>query len=445
MQEANSNQRSLNYKSQIKWAFVYKLLAMIASFLTIPLMINYLGHEKFGIWATMLAVISWIMFFDLGVGNGLRNKVAEALAKGKKDEATDLITSGYKLIGLFALFIWLLFIGVSFITPWQSIFNTVLIPEVTLRLTVQIAATFIFLNFWLGLIGAILGAVQKQSLVVMGQCISNISALIFVYLLTKTTEASLPSLAFVYGVSLVGANIFLSYLFYKQFPELKPTKILDNKSWTELLSISSQFFIIQLTMLLIFTTDKILITQIFGPAYVTQYEVIFKLFSVITSVHILIAAPVWAACTEAYAKGDFLWIKNMLHKQELIFCIVILAVVVLCFTAKFIVSIWIGPEMKVEMPLVFAMGLFVLISNWSNLLAMFINATGKIGPQLYSTIVAMLTNIPLAILFTKILGLGLQGVVLATCVSLSMVAVVLPIQINKIIRDGLNLEVRRVA
>lgn len=37
-----------------------------------PIMIKYLGAEQFGIWATMLTLITWVMLFDFGIGNGLK-------------------------------------------------------------------------------------------------------------------------------------------------------------------------------------------------------------------------------------------------------------------------------------------------------------------------------------------------------------------------------------
>lgn len=80
MTEAVSEERTRNYLRQIKGAVAYKAVAMASSFLAIPLMIGYLGQEQFGVWSTLLTVISWVVFFDLGVGNGLRNKVAESLA-----------------------------------------------------------------------------------------------------------------------------------------------------------------------------------------------------------------------------------------------------------------------------------------------------------------------------------------------------------------------------
>jgi O-antigen/teichoic acid export membrane protein len=102
MTEAVSRERTHNYLRQIKGAVVYRAVAMAASFITIPLMIGYLGQEQFGVWSTLLTVMSWIIFFDLGIGNGLRNKVAESLAKNERYEAGSYIASGYTLIGLIA-------------------------------------------------------------------------------------------------------------------------------------------------------------------------------------------------------------------------------------------------------------------------------------------------------------------------------------------------------
>ncbi|MGZ5029192.1 MAG: oligosaccharide flippase family protein [Burkholderiaceae bacterium] len=437
MSEISQN-RTNNYLKQIKGAVVYKAVAMLASFLAIPLMIRYLGQEQFGVWSTLLTVMSWIVFFDLGAGNGLRNKVAEALAKNDKAEAASYIASGYSLIGLIALMLWALVTVASFFVPWQIVFNTYAIPEATLLLTVQIATFFVVLNFWIGLISALLGAVQNTSMTALGQLISNVLALMLVFVLTKTTDASISNLALVYGISLVIANVLLSLWFYRRNPELRPKLYFDKQHVSPLLSVGLQFFTIQIAVLVIFTTDKMLITQLFGPQYVTQYDVVFKLFSVITFAHTLISAPLWSAYTDAYHRKDIIWIKRMLHKQMAVFCGVVLAVIFMSLLARSIIATWVGRELEVSLPLVITIGLFVLVSTWNNVYTMFVNGIGRIKAQLCTAVIAMSLNIPLALLFTKHFGFGLSGVVLATCVSLLIAAVVLPIQVHRIVRDGMR-------
>nr|WP_315473971.1 oligosaccharide flippase family protein [uncultured Rhodoferax sp.] len=429
-----SKERTRNYLQQIKGAVVFKAVAMLASFLAIPMMIRYLGQEQFGVWSTLLTVMSWIVFFDLGVGNGLRNKVAEALARNDKAEAANYIASGYSLIGLIALVLWALVTSASFFVPWHAVFNTQSISEATLRLTVQVAVFFVVFNFWIGLISAILGAVQKTAMTALGQLISNVLALLFVFVLTKTTDATITYLALAYGISLVIANIGLSWWFYQGHPELRPKPYLDKQHVSPLLSVGMQFFTIQIAVLIIFTTDKILITQLLGPEYVTQYEVVFKLFGLISFVHALISAPLWSAYTDAYHRGDVAWINRMIHKQLMIFIGIVVATFIMSLLIKPVVAVWVGHDVTVSQPLVISMGFFVLVSVWNNIYAMFVNGVGKIKVQLYTAVAAMIINIPLAIFFVKRFNLGLSGVVLATVVSLLLAAVALPIQVNQIIR-----------
>lgn len=436
MSVAVSKERTRNYVRQIKGSVVCRAVAMLASFLTIPLMIRYLGQEQFGVWSTLLSVISWIVFFDLGIGNGMRNKVAESLAKNANDEAAKYIASGYSLIGLVSLALWLGVTAGSYFIPWQVVFNTQTLSEETLRHTVQIAVFFIALNFWISLVVALLGAVQKTSLTAMGQLVSNVLALLFVVMLVNVTTASIIYLAVAYGFSLIVANVLLSKWFFQQRPELFPKLHLDKQHIQPLLSLGLQFFTIQLAVLVIFTTDKILITQLLGPQYVTQYEVVFKLFSLIAFAHTLISAPLWSAYTDAYQRGDFSWIKYMLHKQIMLFGGVVLVTIFMVLGAKSVISLWIGRELAVSSQLVAAMGLFVLVSTWNNVYAMLVNGIGKIQPQLYTAVIAMLINIPLALIFTKYFGMGLSGIVLATCASLLLAAVVLPIQVYRMIWKG---------
>lgn len=429
-----SKERTRNYLRQIKGAVVYKAAAMAASFLAIPLMIRYLGQEQFGVWATLLTVISWIVFFDLGIGNGLRNKVAESLAKGETDEAATYIGSAYTLLGLIALALWLVLAIAAYWIPWQTVFNTLAVPEATLRKTIQITAFFIVLNFWVALVAALLGAVQRTSLVALGQLISNALVLALVFFLSKATEASINSLAFAYGISLVTANIALSVWFYRDRPELRPRLYLDKSHISPLLGIGLQFFVIQLAVLVIFTTDKILITQLFGPKDVTQYEVVFKLFSLITFGHALISAPLWSAYTDAYHRDDIFWIRRMLRSQMIIFLGVLLATGLLAIIASPIIRAWIADDFTTPNQLIIATSLFVLVSTWNNIYAIFLNGIGKIKIQLYTAIVAMTVNIPLSIFLAKNTELGTSAIVVGTTCCLLIAAVALPIQVHYLMR-----------
>ncbi|KAB0518349.1 oligosaccharide flippase family protein [Pseudomonas extremorientalis] len=434
MSENVAAERTTNYIKQIKGSVLYKGGAVAASFLAIPIMISYLGAVQFGVWSTLLTIMSWVVFFDLGIGNGLRNKVAEALAKGQEALARSYISSAYSLIGFVAVGLWLVFLFFSYQLSWQHVFNTSAVSEDELRYSVQIAAAFMLLNFWVGLITALLGAVQKSALISLGQLVTNGFVLIISYVLYHFFDARISYLAWIYGIGALGGNFLLSVWFYNTYKYLRPGYSLDREHLIPLLSVGVRFFIIQLAVLVVFTTDKVLITQLFGPEYVTEYEVVFKLFSVVAFLHTLISSPLWSAYTDAYHREDAGWIVKMLRTQLKLYGLVVIGLCVLAIVAQFIIGIWIDRAFVVSMPLVISVAAFVAVSTWNNIFAIMLNGAGAVNVQLYTALAAMLLNIPLALLMVKVLGMGVEGVVFAATLSLLFSAVLLPLQVYRLTR-----------
>ncbi|NWD23843.1 oligosaccharide flippase family protein [Pseudomonas yamanorum] len=428
--------RTSNYLQQVKGSILYKGVAVAASFLVVPIMISYLGIAQFGVWSTLLTIMSWIVFFDLGIGNGLRNKVAESLAKDEPQQAKNYVSSAYTLIGFLALVLWALFFTMSYLISWQSIFNASAVSEEQLRYSVQVAMSFVLVNFWMGLVTALLGAVQKSALVSLGQLFTNVFALLVTYLLYHFTEGSISNLAWMYGAGLLGGNLLLSAWFYKRYEFLTPIFSLDYQHLKPLLSVGARFFVIQLAVLVVFATDKILIAQFFGPEHVAEYEVVFKLFSVVIFLHTLISSPLWSAYTDAYHRRDTIWIVRMLRTQLKLYAIVLLGLVVLAFLAQFIIGIWIGSDFAVSRTLIVFVALFVAVSTWNNIFAIMLNGAGAVNVQLYTAVAAMVVNIPLALLMVKVFGMGISGIVLAATISLLFSAIFLPWQVVRLVKVG---------
>jgi O-antigen/teichoic acid export membrane protein len=76
----NGNVRSVKAKKNIIASFGIKGISIIIGFIFVPLLIDYLGTFEYGIWITLGSIVGWINYFDIGLGNGLRNKFTEALA-----------------------------------------------------------------------------------------------------------------------------------------------------------------------------------------------------------------------------------------------------------------------------------------------------------------------------------------------------------------------------
>src|ERR1700749_2626531 len=74
------HERTLKIKRNIIYSFLIKGASVAVGFLLIPLTIHYINTAQYGIWLTINALVAWLINFDIGLSNGLRNKMAHALA-----------------------------------------------------------------------------------------------------------------------------------------------------------------------------------------------------------------------------------------------------------------------------------------------------------------------------------------------------------------------------
>ena len=113
-----------NVRKNMALSTVYKALSMVISYLYVPVVLAYLGEVKYGVWTTILNVLSWITYFDIGIGHGLRNKLAENLDKeGNEIKCRKYVSSAYFTFGIIVLCAMCVFsIGAIFVN-WNGIFG----------------------------------------------------------------------------------------------------------------------------------------------------------------------------------------------------------------------------------------------------------------------------------------------------------------------------------
>ena len=155
----------------------------------------------------------------------------------------------------------------------------------------------------------------------------------------------------------------------------------------------------------------------------------FKLFSIITIGHLLILAPLWSACSDAYHRGDIEWIKNSLFRQLQFFLLIIFGTIVLTFIAKYIIAFWIGKDFIVDNNLIYAMAIFVVVSTWNNIFGFILGGLNYIRLGAYYTVLTAILNIPISYYYAKILDFGVSGIVIGTVTSILISALFSPIQV----------------
>jgi O-antigen/teichoic acid export membrane protein len=433
----DSTSRTKNVKNHVFISLLLKGIGISLSFFLVPITLGFLGKELYGIWIVMLSIMSWIALADIGIGNGLRNKLTQALSQNKKVEARQYISTAYivlALIGLGLLLIW--FSAVSFIN-WNAFFNSKTLTNGQFSLLLAIFFGTIITSFIFSLINPILNAFQISSVTNIGNILTSLFFLILLKLFSSTASGNLIMLTSFYCASLLLSNLLVSgYFFLKNRDYIPGFKFYNKAFLKDILSLGGNFFIIQIAVLLIFTADNFLIMQLLGPEQVSVYNIVFKMFSVFTVGYQIIMAPLWSAFTEAYIKNDILWISKILKwlNLSLIPLLALIGIVIAFYQPLLNVWLPVGKRITPPLFLVLALGLFVLISIWNNIYSYFLNGIGETKMQVRTAIIGAFINIPLAIILIKFFHAGLAGVVFSMCASLSLFAVAGPIKVFRILK-----------
>lgn len=426
------DQRTSKAKKNILLSIGIKACSILVSLVLVPLTLGYLNKYEYGIWLTLSSTLMWINYFDIGLGNGLRNKLAEALADSDVKKGQVYISTTFALLTIIMVVFYLLYYVCHFFFSWNAILN-ISSNELSTNLDnlVLFVLLFFCLNFILKVIGNVYLAKQLSVVNDLMIFVANVCSCIIIYILTLTTEGDLAKVALVYSVSpvvvyLLAYPITFSYLYKDLAPKWSCINFRYSKS---LLSLGGQFFIVQIACLIIFSTSNLFITQLCSPSEVTVYNIAFKYFSVITMAFIILITPFWSAATDAYARKDFAWIKRSVGMMMKFWALLEIVALIMLLVADYVYNVWVN--LTIPFSLSILMFLYVSIVNWNNLFAYFLNGIGLVRTQLYSSVIASMLYIPLAIFLGHIWGMN--GICLAMCIVLFLSSIVLPIQYRRII------------
>lgn len=429
--------RTKNITRHVLLSFIYKGGSIIANFLLVPLTINYLDTENYGIWLTLSSFIGWFSFFDIGLGNGLRNKFAEAKAKGDIHLAKAYVSSAYFTIGAVCLVLMLVFFGLNFFIDWTKVFNTNAALQKDLSILMPIVFSFFCLQLVTKLITTIYAADQHHSMQGKVGFYTQAGSLLLIWLMTFTTKSSLLIFGTIFSalpvLILVGLHFFAFNNIYKDF---KPTFALWKKKYLkDIFGLGFSFFIVQMAWVVITSTDNIIISQLFTPKEVVPFNIALKLFTATTMAFTIIATPYWSSFTEAYIKSDYDWIKSsMKNLIKFVFIFCTLSVIIL-FLSEYFYKVWVGKQVYIPFNLSALMCLYTCLIIFITPFNYFLNGIGKIRLQLYQSVIMAVLNIPISIFLASKCNLGVNGVILGTTFCVLPGVILSMIQFNKIINQ----------
>ena len=229
-------------------------------------------------------------------------------------------------------------------------------------------------------------------------------ALIGTYIVQWSGSHSLMHIALVNTAApLLVYLLAFPYTFLYKYPHLRPSfRLINFKEAKNVINMGVQFFIMQISSVILFMTSNLLISNLFTPALVTPYQITYRYFSLMLVAFTVICMPFWNATTDAYERGDMQWIHNATRKLRLMIIGIIACMVMMVILSPWIYSIWIGDIVTIDMRMSIVMATYIFILIYSMRYSYFINGIGKLRLQLIFTTVAAVLFIPLAYLTTQL-------------------------------------------
>jgi len=408
---------------------------LIVGLLLVTISLTYLGQTNYGIWLTLSSIVTWFNFFDGGLGLGLRNKFAEALAKNEKILAREYVSTTYFLLSILSIILFIVFFIIYNKLSWASFLNTNEYSNYYLSTVALVVFGGFFIQLTFRLIKNLLLANQQPAIDNLIMFLGKILVFVGILILPLFFKNSLLAYGIVFTVAPVFAFILASIcLFYGKYKEYAPSiKFIKLRLVNNLSKLSLSFFVIQISVAVLFTTDNFIIAQLFDPSEVTPYHIANKYFSVGLIIFTIIMTPMWSAYTEAYIKQEMNWIRNTLKKLFATWFFLFLFVLIMLATSNYIYKIWVGENVRINWLVSFGWALFVILQMFNMIFTHFLNGISKIRIQLYTAISSIIINIPLSIYFAKYLNFGVAGVIFATNISILIYIIFRAIQVKKIL------------
>ena len=440
MTKNTANSRNKMLKNNILFSGFLKIVGLLTSLVIVPITINYLNNEVYGIWMTITSILYWITTFDIGLGNGMRNYLAEALATNDTKLGKKYISTTMLLLSLIALSMAIVLLYPLITINFNSFFNTNAIAGNELRMAVVIAVGFTLMNFVLKNIGMIFVAMQKYAINDLLSISGNVIALIIIYILTKVTTGNLVLVVLAYTMTSCVVFLLAAIPLFWKHPELKPSlRFFDKSLGKKIVGKGFGFFVIQISScLVIFGAANFFITQSCGPTAVTTYNIAYKFFNLLVIAYTIILAPMWNAYTDAYVKGDMQWIKATFNKALKFWVLSICGGLGMLLICNLFYKLWIGNMVNVPLSVSASTLVYVCFFNLNNCATYLINGLNKIFVQIIISLAVTALYIITVLAFGR--KLGVEGIVLSMAASYAVMSVVHLYQCRKLINgkaDGI--------
>jgi O-antigen/teichoic acid export membrane protein len=318
---------------------------------------------------------------------------------------------GASLLGLLILTI------ITPLIPWTRVF----------KVDSAVAAREIPWSFWLagfltlvgfvaGIPSAIYTGYQETHLNNIWDGVAKIASLVACFAIIRFPSLGIVGVILaISGVQAVVRLINLADIFLREKTFLRPSiSLFDRRLLRKMLTDGLLLFVLQVSAVLLFQSDKLVISIGLTPDEVAPYAILGRIFLAGYGVYMMLLNPLWPASGEAVRRGDVAWVRKSLL-LSMLFGVGIMAcvgVAVFFFTEPVLRHFPEAQGMHVSRSLILAVTATFILRAFVDCRSIILNSVNILKPQIVFYTGHAVLNLILAIALVR--PFGVEGVAWAT-------------------------------
>lgn len=424
-------------QNQMVLSGLYKAISGLALFVSIPLLIRYLGNVEYGLWILVSTLFQWVLLMDFGLASVLKTKIPELKILGNISLLNAYIKSTYKISCYIALIIFISFAIIFLLFDIKSLLNIDFDRGFVTKLF-MLNIFFFCSNFVLNthkslFVSVHRGKFAEQSLAV-NQIIILICLILLLYYFPRLDiESKFYIVSIVNGGICILINlIYTRYFFRTEKFSMKTIEKLPKDYLNGIYKLGFRYMAMQMGIMCLFSSDNYILAYFFSPAEIVPYEIVSKYFQFPLMILIAGLAPLWSMFTKNYFEQNTSWLLLSFKRFNYFYILVVIGIFSCVLLAQPVMKIWISKDFQAPKCLLIAIGIMTALRIFTTFYSYFFFGIGKLQSYLLLLGTSVLLKIPLTILFIK-MNFGISSVVIASGTCLLAWSIIQPLQAYRIV------------
>jgi O-antigen/teichoic acid export membrane protein len=283
---------------------------------TIPIVINYLGTERYGLWLTISSIAGYILLLDFGISSAALNKLTKFYTEKENKSADKYIFSNLVFFTAVSFLIFIITISVVPNLDWVILMKLKTFTnakEINGALVICISMFLIKLSTIIIL--KIPYAMQNGVLSETSLLIGNILSFLAIILCIKYDLGLMPLIISITSGHVTAAIIVVTYLrIKKKINFYRPKKGEFIEAIKDIRKTGLHFILIQLSSILITSSQFSILAFFHGAENVTSYGILFQIMIALQTPVAVLQQPLWSKFVQLDILNKRSTIKDILIK-----------------------------------------------------------------------------------------------------------------------------------